>query len=198
MNEPTTQQVNHAQELIKRITALRVNLDYYLTQGYAKMQFSCYTVASVRSAQMCRMWLGKCLGPLGQKYPYPESRNADNNIVEESTDTANKSPYIIENIFGDITSSLAMAKRLRALLQDITHAIKENQEYVTKIVLDEIIDDPDIIDRLIVAQQHCQEAEMWLGMELHRISQIEKGLWEDVHGINYYQFSTSLQALNLI
>jgi hypothetical protein len=118
------------------------------------------TTLAYRGVQKASMWLGKALGALGVRYPYPASTDPSSKVIEARADFKIGDFQSIEWL-KDVTDEISAIKAVRARLKELEKAIKNdmtimqhNREY-----------------QLCVANAwtRCCEATMDLGLVLNAI-----------------------------
>lgn len=117
-----------------------------------------------------KMWLGKVLGELGEEHPYKESLDPSNNHIAEQTDHTTEVCFTKEQY--DL-GHISRIKTLRLYVKEWTAQFKS------------CVSSDKPFTELAQASHYClgyyqealmrfEEAGMWLGCELHEISEREK------------------------
>lgn len=139
----------------QKIKKLRIEIDYISKLLACVVVFS----SSVRSKvtdnlTLSKMWLGKVLGELKSKNPYPESMNPGNNIIEPEADC-----YSGPVSMGSL-NTVGSIKELRRLIENLM------PEY--DIDYDGVPFHPYSKPALLLkeSEMRLMEAKLWLGIEL--------------------------------
>jgi len=146
----------------QKIKKLRIEIDYISKLLACVVAFSFSVRSKVTdNLTLSKMWLGKVLGELKSKNPYPESMNPANNIIEPEADCYN-GPISMGNL-----SVVAGLKLLRREIEKLSSEFDSNLE-----VYNQTGQLPYNIPYVVFANESKMrliEAKMWLGIELGEI-----------------------------
>jgi hypothetical protein len=145
----------------KIIKAKRVHIDALII-NVSEFTLTREIATAKTNLQRAQMFLGKMLGSIGEKTPYTESNNSDNEIIEEPVD---KAPGAIKYPDGVDTT----IKKIKFIREEIEIVVQ--QINATIGMYDKVIDEYDILSAsfLVTVMTALTEAEMWLGQELNNI-----------------------------
>lgn len=144
---------------VETIKDIRIELDG-ISSLIKNLPDSEFTSKALTASQLSKMWLGKTLKELGNKNPYPESKNPESTRIEP---TADKAEYgHVEDCFKDQSfNDIQKVKWIRAELERIENKIFELKSLSPVTYRFNIYSTNSF--------NQCVEAGMWLGMELGRI-----------------------------
>lgn len=122
---------------------------------------------AITSAQMARQWMGKMLGTLNTKHPYPESTNPESPVIEPMAEDTKE---MLDNYNGTRPRT-AVIKELRKHCETLIDGPNGLKDMAQISVWDD-----DHIQAIYAMQAfvNLTQCKMWLGEELGRIRNEEQ------------------------
>lgn len=131
---------------------------------------------AITQAQQCRQWLGKVLGYLGEKHPYPESTNPDSPVIEPEVDSTTDLIMELEDLRNlDRVSSI---KACRLWCDEIEKGATGLKELYEVAAMD--ADDPTYTLYTMQAFGCLMQCKMWLGEELGNLRNRDERIHESI------------------
>lgn len=155
----------------EKIIELRLVVDRAINSMKLLVPFSSAELSWTKyNLTAAKMWLGKVMQELGEENPYKNSMNTENNIIDEQTDRATDVCFTKEQYEA---GHISMVKTMRVYIKEWT------------AVFESLVSGEETYQELVgmshfgfgYFQQSMLsfiEAGMWLGCELHEISEREK------------------------
>ncbi len=153
------------------LKAFRLTIDKFINSIPLLEQSPEVTLAK-RELQRAKMWLGKAMGELGNKTPYPESDNAASAVIEpqaEHTEDSLKEDF--DSIFqkDEFQNTPSNIFRIKHMRSEIENKVKEFND-----IMEDLVEKNHTLNEYFLPFAHQSymaliESKMWLGMELDRI-----------------------------